>query len=493
MLKLDNLLPIMQELINIESFSSLLHQCPNFFFTLRLVLLVSLIIILYKYFSTTSINSPPSPPKLPIIGNLHQLGLRPYRSLHALSRCHGPLMLLHFGSVPVLIVSCAETAREVLKTHDLIFCNRPKITVFGKLLYNYKDVSAAPYGEYWRQVKSLTVLHLLNNERVRSFRSVREEEIQLMINDINKQSLSSSSKEVNLSKMFMTLTNDVISRVALGRKYSDGEDGRMFKELVGEFMELLGSIYIGDYIPSLAWLSRVNGMDARLDKVAKKFDDFLEKVVQDHVVDHSSNDVFAAGTDTYSVIVWAMSELLRHPMMMKKLQNEVRGIVGNRKEIITEDDLVEMHYLKAVIKETLRLYPILPILIPRILTQDVKINGYDIKANTQVIVNLWGIARDPNYYGKPDEFEPERFVNSGINYKGNDFHYLPYGSGRRSCPAIQFTTVIIELALANVVQKFDWKLPTSAGGLDMTESKGLTMRKKSPLTAIAVPHRSSAC
>ncbi|KAM2557823.1 hypothetical protein TB2_014902 [Malus domestica] len=104
MLKLDNLLPIMQELINIESFSSLLHQRPNFFFTLRLVLLVSLIIILCKYFSTTSINSPPSPPKFPIIGNLHQLGLRPYRSLHALSRCHGPLMLLHFGSVPVLIV-----------------------------------------------------------------------------------------------------------------------------------------------------------------------------------------------------------------------------------------------------------------------------------------------------------------------------------------------------------------------------------------------------
>ncbi|KAM2106091.1 hypothetical protein ACFX1R_016519 [Malus domestica] len=289
--------------------------------------------------------------------------------------------------------------------------------------------------------------------------------------------------------MFMTLTNDVISRVAFGRNYSDGEDGRMFRELVAEFMELLGSVYIGDYMPSLAWLSRVNGMDARLDKVAKKFDHFLEKVVQDHVVDHISNvdsnkdqkdfvdvlcwirkenlisfpietDVFAAGTDTYSVIVWAMSELLRHPMMMKKLQNEVRGIVGNRKEIITEDDLVEMHYLKAVIKETLRLYPILPILIPRLLTQYVKINGYDIKANTQVIVNLWGIARDPNYYSKPDEFEPERFVNSGINYKGNDFHYLPYGSGRRSCPAIQFTTVIIELALANVVQKYDWKLPT---------------------------------
>lgn len=119
--------------------------CTNvliFFFTLRLVLLVSLIIILYKYFSTTSINSPPSPPKFPIIGNLHQLGLRPYRSLHALSHCHGPLMLLHIGSVPVLIVSSAETAREVLKTHDLIFCNRPKITVFGKLLYNYKDMSA---------------------------------------------------------------------------------------------------------------------------------------------------------------------------------------------------------------------------------------------------------------------------------------------------------------------------------------------------------------
>ncbi|KAM5571877.1 cytochrome P450 736A117 [Rosa sericea] len=499
--------------------------------TLSVVLLLAItLIFIYKWFSTSTKNSPPSPPKLPILGNLHQLGSHPHRSLRALAQIHGPFMLLHFGSVPVLIVSSAEGAREIMKTRDLTFSNRPKRVSVEKLLYNFRDIAAAPYGEYWRQMKSICVLNLLSNKRVRSFRSVREEETKSMIDKIKE---SSSSSVLNLSEMFATLTNDVISRVALGRKYN-GTGGEGLRELLGEFQELLGRINVGDFIPWLAWLNRVNGLEAKVDKVATRFDDFLERVIQEHVdsSERGNNDghdrienedqkdfvdvlleiqkgnslgfplervsikalildMFSAGTDTtYTVLEWAMSELLRHPMVMNKLQKEIRGIVRDKKDM-TEDDLTGMHYLKAVIKETLRLHPPVPLLVPRLSTHEVKINGYSIKANTRVLVNACHIGRDPESYSNPEEFEPERFlIHNDIDYKGNDFQLIPFGAGRRICPGIQFATAVNEIALANILHKCNWELPNGAKGedLDMTESTGITIHRKYPLKVVAVPY-----
>lgn len=252
------------------------------------ILLVSIfLILLFKWFFTTTKKSPPSPPKLPVIGNLHQLGLDLHRSLHSLAQKHDPYMLLHFGSVPVLVVSSAEGAREILKTRDGIFTDRPKYLNFKRLFYNYKDILTAAYGEYWRQVKSICVVNLLSSQRVRSFRSVREEETKAMINKIQQacsvSASPSSSAVVNLSETFLTLTNDVVSRVALGRKYSDrGEEGRLFRKLSAEVSQIMSTFNIGDYIPWLAWFSHVNGLNGKLDDISKRFDAFLELVIQEH-------------------------------------------------------------------------------------------------------------------------------------------------------------------------------------------------------------------
>ncbi|KAM1340026.1 hypothetical protein EV1_038438 [Malus domestica] len=185
-----------------------------------------------------------------------------------------------------------------------------------------------------------------------------------------------------------------------------------------------------------------------------------------------------------------MTELLRHPRTMSKLQNEVRGIVGNITDIITEDDLVGMHYLKAVIKETLRLHTPAPLLVPRVSTQDVKINDYDIKAKTLVMINAWGIGRDPETYENPEEYKPKRFLNNGPDYKGNDFQFIPFGAGRRIFPGIQFAISIDEIVLANIVHEFNWALPGGASGegFDMTESNGATVNLKYPLKAVALPY-----
>ena len=184
-----------------------------------------------------------------------------------------------------------------------------------------------------------------------------------------------------------------------------------------------------------------------------------------------------------------MTELLRHPKMMMKMQDEVRAITSNKKDIKL-DDLDEMHYLNAVIKETLRLHPILPLLVPRESRREAKIQGYDIAAGTQVFINVWAIGRDPGLWDSPEEFHPERFLNSSIDFKGHDFQLIPFGAGRRSCPGISFAITNIKLVLAKFVNYFDWKLPNGAKGedLDMTESIGLSIHKKFPLIAVATPY-----
>ncbi|GKA18668.1 cytochrome P450 71A4-like protein, partial [Tanacetum coccineum] len=193
-------------------------------------------------------------------------------------------------------------------------------------------------------------------------------------------------------------------------------------------------------------------------------------------------DVFPGGTDTSTLLEWALSELVRHPHIMKELQTEVTKIVEGR-SMITEDDTQNMHYLKAVLKETLRLHPPLPLLVPRRSRLYVKLMGYDIAQGTQVMVNVWAIARDPLLWDEPDKFKPQRFLNSSIDYKGLDFELLPFGAGRRGCPGIQFSAAIRELALANILYKYDLALPSEGKpeDLDMHEIFGLTVHKESPL------------
>ncbi|KAL5544056.1 hypothetical protein UlMin_007840 [Ulmus minor] len=504
-------------------------------------IIISTIFLIKWLFSSRkpSKNSPPSPPSFPILGNLPQLGLYPHKSLQKLAQKYGPFMLLHFGSKPVLVASTAEAAKEIMKTNDVVFLNRPKLKITDKLLYQGRDVSTAPYGDYWRQMRGICVAQLLSTKRVMSFRSVREQEVVVLVEKI--QDLSAMSLPVNLSDMFISVTNDVVCRAAFGKKYGGDEKGNKFNKLLGEFMELLGCFYVGDFIPWLSWISRVNGFDSKVDKIVREFDEFLDGIVDEHLVanlkiqreksgsfeddddDEEEEDwkdfvdvllqnqkekladfpidrdnlkaiildMFAAGTDTtYTVLEWAMTELLRNPRIMKKLQEEITKITEGKQQI-SESDLENMHYLKAVIKETLRLYPPIPLLVPRESRHDIKLNGYDIAAGTMVITNAWAISRDPKLWENPDEFKPERFMDSDIDFKGQDFELIPFGAGRRGCPGILFAMATNELVLANLVHKFDWELPNGAKGedLDMSECVGLTIHRKVPLLAIATSKR----
>ncbi|XP_047331940.1 cytochrome P450 736A117-like [Impatiens glandulifera] len=492
-----------------EDYSTIFSSLIIFFF---LSLLSSLLLKWLLNPQTSNqkykINLPPSPPKLPIIGHLHCFGKHPHRSLLSLSRSHGPIMLLKLGSSSAVVISSAAAAREIMKTHDLVFSSRPDSKINRKLLYNLKDVAAAPYGEYWRQLKSICVLQLLSTLKVKSFRSVREEEVLLMVERIEEAKRKNIL--VNLSETFSKIANDVVCRVSLGRKYDEGEDGRSFRRLLMEFLQLLGTVNVGDFLPWLGWINKVNGLDTTVNRVAKEMDEFLEEVVKEKMKDHRGEkredfvdillgiymkqeagvsmdrdsvkaiilDIFAAATDTSSTVLeWAMTELIRHPEAMKELTKEVRE-VGNGKLMITEDDIKNMPYLRAVIKETLRYHTPIPIHVPRVARQDVNVMGYDIAVGTIVFINRWAICRDPLSWDDPEEFKPSRFLNSSVDYKGQDFEWIPFGAGRRGCPGISFGIATSELTLANVVNKFNWELPDGKNGkdLDVDECIGVTVK-----------------
>lgn len=197
--------------------------------------------------------------------------------------------------------------------------------------------------------------------------------------------------------------------------------------------------------------------------------------------------MFAAGTDTtFITLDWGMTELIMNPRVMKKAQEEVRSRVGNRKFVL-ESDLPHLPYLKAVIKEIFRLHPPAPLLVPRESMEQVTIEGYQIPAKTRVFINAWVIGRDPESWENPQVFEPERFMNTSIDFKGQDFELIPFGAGRRGCPAITFGVVTIEIALAQLLHGFDWELPPGivAEDLDMKEAFGITMHRIQELVVVA--------
>eukprot|EP00253_Pinus_taeda_P035753 PITA_35753 len=483
-----------------------------------------LILFLHKK-RRISATLPPGPPAWPIIGNLHQLVLPAHRSLRGLAHKYGPIVFLRLGSVPTVVVSSSETAKEFLKTHDLIFASRRPTAAGRLLIYNSKDVAFAPYGDHWRQVRKICVLELLTAKRIESFNGVREEEVSAIIHSIWEKS-KKGRMGVNVSKAISTLTSNIVWRILANRKFSDddlGGDFKGFKELLVELTATMGESNIGDFIPYLDWLD-LQGINRRMKKIHKTFDEFAEKIIDDHVnLNHFNGqkdedaerhvedfvdvllriaktdtritretikalvlDMFSGGVETTSITLeWAMSELLRHPHAMKELQEEIESVVGQNGHV-KESNLATMKYLHCVVKETLRLYPAVPLAVPHESVEAVTIGGYYIPKKTTVMVNLWAIGRDPHVWGADaTEFKPERFMEyEHINLTDqSDFSMIPFGAGRRGCPGASMAIPTIELALAQLLHTFDWKVEGDTSELDMKEVCGVTISRQVPLCA----------
>nr|WET52742.1 cytochrome P450 71AT245 [Callicarpa americana] len=488
-----------------------------------LILLSLPIFLIYlfqkKKMAAKTINLPPGPPGLPFIGNLHQFGAATnlHTYLWELSKKHGALMHMKLGSVPVLVASSAKLAKEVLKTQDLAFCSRPKLLGQQKLSHNCLNIAFSPYNDYWREARKITAVHLFSLRKAQSFGPIRQDEISRTVTKIR----GLSNQVINLSEIVMDLTTTLICRTAFGTRYEEhGSERRRFDELLKEAQAAMVTFYVSDYFPSFSWVDKLRGAMTCLDATAKKLDSFYQELIDEHLDpdrpkkmeeeedildvlirlkeqksfsndltwDHIKAllmDVFIAGTETSAAsIIWTMTALMKAPNVMKKLQTEIRELVG-RKGKVDEDDIQKLPYLRAVINETFRLYPPAP-LLPRETMEKCMLESYEIQPKTMVYVNAWAIGRDPEYWENPDEFLTERFLNRATDIKGQDFGLVPFGSGRRICPGMLMGLANVELAVANLLYLFDWKLPPGMQeqDIDTDALPGITTLKKNALCLV---------
>ncbi|XP_049370052.1 6,7,8-trihydroxycoumarin synthase-like [Solanum verrucosum] len=477
------------------------------------------IFLLPKAKKSSKNNLPPGPIGLPFIGNLHQFdSLAPHIYFWKLSKKYGKIFSLKFGSTPIIVISSAKLAKEVLKTQDLAFCSRVSHVGQQKLSYNGRDIVFAPYNDSWREMRKICVLHLFSHKKVQSSSLIREDEVSRMIKKISQHVVT--SQITNLSNLMILLSSRIIFRVAFGIRYDEeSHESRRFYFLVEESAAMMTSFFVSDFFPSLNWIDKLTGLTNRLDKSFKELDEIYEELIEQHLnpnrpksmegdildvllqlkkekstpIDLTLEDIKAivmnvllAGSETSAAaVVWTMTALIKNPKAMKKVQDEIRKSIGN-KGIVNEDDIQNMPYFKAVIKEAFRLYPPVPLLVPRETMKKSTLEGYEIQPGTIVQVNAWAIARDSEIWENSKEFIPERFLNSDIDFKGQDFEFIPFGAGRRGCPGMALGVASVELALSNLLYSFDWELPfgMKKEDIDTDVKPGLTMHKKNDLCLI---------
>ncbi|KAL8506949.1 hypothetical protein ACS0TY_017729 [Phlomoides rotata] len=483
---------------------------------------VSLIIIVMGISNgKKKVKIPPGPRGLPFIGNLlEQYWQRsePHIYLRNLSLKYGPLATLHHGSTPVLVVSSMKMANHILKSHDQSFCSRPSVLGQQKLSYSGLDIAFSPFNHHWKQMRKLCALHLLSPKQVLSFRPTREDEVSRMISNIRSSGLG---RPLNLSQVAMSLASNLITSVAFGRRYDGDEfEKKRLDRLVMEAQALMVSFYFSDHFPALSWVDKASGLLGRLHRSCVEMDAFYKELIDDHLLPSKPDrqdmidlmiqlkddntfmshdwddrikallmDLYVAGTDTVAAaIVWTMTALMLKPTVMNKAQAEIRGLEEKKGRCaVGEDDIKELPYLKAVVLEALRLYPPAPLLY-RTTQECTRVEGYDIEAGTQVIINGWAIGRDPESWEKAEEFEPERFMTS----ERDAFEMmLPFGGGRRGCPGKEMGLISVHLALANLLYSFDWALPEDHLIIDTHTLPGLTMHKKNPLLILPTNYHAS--
>nr|WOX58873.1 coumarate 4-hydroxylase 2 [Phyla nodiflora] len=453
---------------------------------------------------------PPGPFPVPIFGNWLQVGddLN-HRNLSDYAKKFGDMFLLRMGQRNLVIVSSPDLAKEVLHTQGVEFGSRTRNLVFDIFTGKGQDMVFTVYGEHWRKMRRIMTVPFFTNKVVQQYRHGWEAEVDAVVEDVKRNPESATNGVVLRRRLQLMMYNNMY-RIMFDRRF-ESEDDPLFQKLRalnGERSRLAQSFEYnyGDFIPILRpflkgylkickevkekrlQLFKDYFVDERKKLASTKptspgglkcaVDHILEaqqkgEINEDNVLYIVENINVAAIETTLWSIEWGIAELVNHPKIQKKLRDELDTALG-RGVLITEPDTHKLPYLQAVIKETLRLRMAIPLLVPHMNLHDAKLGGYDIPAESKILVNAWWLANNPAQWKKPEEFRPERFLEeeSKVETNGNDFRYLPFGVGRRSCPGIILALPILCITLGRLVQNFELLPPPGQAKLDTTEKGG---------------------
>ncbi|VVB10055.1 unnamed protein product [Arabis nemorensis] len=496
--------------------------------TTALLIVVSLFIFIGLISRRRRPPYPPGPRGWPIIGNMLMMDQLTHRGLANLAKKYGGLCHLRMGFLHMFAVSSPEVARQVLQVQDSIFSNRPATIAISYLTYDRADMAFAHYGPFWRQMRKVCVMKVFSRKRAESWASVRDE-VDKMVRSVS----SNVGKPINVGEQIFALTRNITYRAAFGSTCVKGQDE--FIGILQEFSKLFGAFNVADFIPYFGWIDP-QGINKRLVKARNDLDGFIDDIIDDHmkkrdkqnVVDAGDvvdtdmvddlltfyseeaklvseatdlqnsikltrdnikaiiMDVMFGGTETVaSAIEWALTELLRSPEDLKRVQQELADVVGLDRRV-EESDIEKLTFLKCTLKETLRLHPPIPLLLHET-AEDAEIDGFYVPKKSRIMINAFAIGRDPKSWDDPDTFRPSRFLEPCVpDFKGSNFEFIPFGSGRRSCPGMQLGLYALDLAVAHILHCFTWKLPDGMkpSDLDMRDVFGLTAPKATRLFAV---------
>ncbi|KAJ0750036.1 putative geraniol 8-hydroxylase [Helianthus annuus] len=460
---------------------------------------------------------PPGPAGLPIIGNLLDIGPKPHESLAKLSLKHGPLMTIRLGSVTSVVASTPDAAREILQRHDDVCSGRMIPDAVTALENHNMAVLWISANEDWRTIRRALNTYLTHQHKLDTLRDLRQNVVEGMLEFLRASALK--NEFVNIGKLAFAVALNQISNTCISQNVTNYESDDIggFKTAVKTIMEVAGKVNIADIFPALkpldpqnirrqakaayGWFDQVilgfiNERIKHRESKLPRFGDMLDSLLdysEDNVADFNLVhikillvDLFLAGTETSSSTTeWAMTELFLNPDMFAKVRKEVSSIVGEDGKI-NEEKILDLPYLHAVIKETMRLHLSVPLLAPHKTENEVKLGDYIVPKNIQILVNVWAMARDPMYWENPLSFMPERFLKSEVDYKGQHFQFLPFGSGRRMCPGIPLAHRVVSLMVASFVYHFDWKLTHPREEMDMNDIFGLALLRATPLVAYPI-------
>lgn len=397
-----------------------------------------------------------------------------------------------------------------MKNHDKQLSARyaPKATPIKESdLKRYSLLWSTECNSHWKSIRILWKTELFSSKAMESYAEKRGKGVVEMVNFLNFK----QGKVVKIGDLVFGNVFNVLGEICFSRNMVKLEDERVISEMKGNiwrFMEYGTTPILADFFPIFDGVVDIQGkkkkakkcldnlfkiwegiIKERRESYVEKNGDFLDLMLANGFSDDQINymllEIFPAGTGTLtSTIEWAMAELVRNKEVMKKLNSELQnGSINSN--TIQESTIFQLPYLNACIKEVLRLHPPIAFL-PHYASETCQVMNYTIPKSCLVFVNLWAIGHDPNLWDDPFSFKPERFLNTNIDYKGQDFEFLPFGAGRRMCPGLPFATKQMHLILAYLVYHFEWSLPNNGDPLmlDMNEKYAVPLQRQKPLLLV---------